>query len=136
MGRQARRRRWQAGQGLVEFTLALPLFILILVGIFDLGRAVYVDSTIANAARVANRVAIVDQQESVVKAAAVNEAVGVSLDPADVTLTVACAKIGCLSTVEITTTFIPATPIIGNLVGTVTLEASSEMPIERVYQSP
>ena len=51
----ARRRERSRGQALVEFALVLPIFILILVGIFDLGRAVYVYSTVNNAAREAVR---------------------------------------------------------------------------------
>ncbi len=132
----ADRRRDRRGQSAVEFALALPLLILLLVGIFDFGRAIYVSSTISNAARVGNRVAIVDQKTSVVTTAAINEAVAVGLVPTDVTLVVACQKIGCLSTVGISVLYQPATPIINALVGTITLTANSEMPIERVYQSP
>ncbi|MEO6579018.1 MAG: TadE/TadG family type IV pilus assembly protein, partial [Candidatus Limnocylindria bacterium] len=38
----ADRRRDRRGQSAVEFALALPLLILLLVGIFDFGRAIYV----------------------------------------------------------------------------------------------
>ncbi|OGO60464.1 MAG: hypothetical protein A2032_01530 [Chloroflexi bacterium RBG_19FT_COMBO_49_13] len=41
----------QVGQTLVEFALVLPLFVLIIAGIFDLGRAFYASITITNAAR-------------------------------------------------------------------------------------
>ena len=49
------------GQGLVEFALVFPVFILLLFGIFDLGRAVYAYNTIGDAAREGARVAIVNQ---------------------------------------------------------------------------
>ena len=49
------------GQALVEFALVLPIFILLLVGIFDFGRAIYAYNTISNAAREAVRVGVVDQ---------------------------------------------------------------------------
>jgi len=39
------------GQALVEVALILPVFILVLVGIFDLGRAVYAFNTLSNSAR-------------------------------------------------------------------------------------
>jgi Flp pilus assembly protein TadG len=39
------------GQGMVEFALILPLFVLIIAGIFDLGRAFYASISITNAAR-------------------------------------------------------------------------------------
>ena len=43
------------GQTLVEFALLIPVFLLIVVVVFDLGRAVYYYSTISNAAREATR---------------------------------------------------------------------------------
>ena len=52
-------RRKSRGQTLVEFALILPIFVLLLVGIFDFGRAIYAYNTISNAAREAVRVAIV-----------------------------------------------------------------------------
>lgn len=41
----------EEGQSLVELALALPLMLLILLGISDVGRAFYYTTTIANAAR-------------------------------------------------------------------------------------
>src|SRR5437870_2601945 len=42
----------ERGQSLVEFALALPVLLLLLLGLADFGRAFYYTSTIANAARV------------------------------------------------------------------------------------
>ncbi len=39
------------GQALTEFALAIPVFLLLLVGVFDLGRAVYMYNGVAEAAR-------------------------------------------------------------------------------------
>ena len=39
------------GQSLVEFALILPLFMLIVLGVFDFGRAIYAYSALHNAAR-------------------------------------------------------------------------------------
>jgi hypothetical protein len=39
------------GQSLVEFALVLPLFVLLIAGIFDIGRAFYSSITITNATR-------------------------------------------------------------------------------------
>jgi Flp pilus assembly protein TadG len=55
-----RRRRHGRGQGLVEFALVLPIFILILFGLIDLGRYVYLNSTLSQAAREGARVASVE----------------------------------------------------------------------------
>jgi Flp pilus assembly protein TadG len=41
----------QSGQSLVELALALPVLLLILLGLADFGRAFYYTTTIANAAR-------------------------------------------------------------------------------------
>ena len=66
------------GQALVEFALVLPIFILLLVGIFDFGRAIYAYNTISNAAREAVRVGIVDQNCDVIGTEAANRAASVS----------------------------------------------------------
>ena len=47
----------QDGQGLVEIALVLPVFLLILFGILDVGRAVYTNSTLSQAAREGARLA-------------------------------------------------------------------------------
>jgi Flp pilus assembly protein TadG len=53
------RREKSRGQAMVEFALVIPVFILLMVGIFDLGRVVWVNDTLATAAREAARFAIV-----------------------------------------------------------------------------
>ncbi len=45
------RKQWGKGQSLVEFALCLSLLILILLGVFDLGRAFHAYIVITNAAR-------------------------------------------------------------------------------------
>lgn len=57
MARAARRRAH--GQGLVEFAFVLPLFLLIIIAIVDIGRVVWANDVLANAAREAARYAIV-----------------------------------------------------------------------------
>lgn len=41
----------QIGQSLVEFALVLPMLMLLIIGIFDVGRAVFIWATLSNAAR-------------------------------------------------------------------------------------
>ena len=48
------------GQTLVEFALVLPVFMLLLFGLIDMGRYVYLNSTLSQAAREAARVAAVE----------------------------------------------------------------------------
>jgi Flp pilus assembly protein TadG len=47
------------GQSLVEFALVLPIFLAILIGMVDIGRAVWANNAVANAAREATRYAVV-----------------------------------------------------------------------------
>jgi hypothetical protein len=54
-----KRQRGARGQALVEFAIILPVFILLLVGIFDLGRVVWANNSLATAAREAARFAMV-----------------------------------------------------------------------------
>ncbi len=56
-GRRHSRRR---GQGLVEFALVLPVFLLILFGLVDVGRLVYMNTVLSQAAREATRVGSVE----------------------------------------------------------------------------
>jgi Flp pilus assembly protein TadG len=52
-------RRRRSGQALVEFSIVLPLFLIMLFGIIDFGRVVWANSSLANAAREGARYAIV-----------------------------------------------------------------------------
>jgi Flp pilus assembly protein TadG len=54
-----KRRDRSRGQALVEFALIFPIFILLLVSIFDLGHVVWANDSLATAAREAARFAVV-----------------------------------------------------------------------------
>jgi Flp pilus assembly protein TadG len=133
--------RAQHGQTIVEFALILPIFILVLVGIIDFGRAVYASSTIQNAAREAVRVGIVDQNATVVEGEAIEQAVALGIGGADVDVTFLdpdytsgpCSTtpdVGCIVEVEVRYAYTAATPILGNIVGTINMAGSSRQPIE------
>ena len=51
--------RGESGQSLVEFALIIPVILLIITGLFDAGRAVWQENTLAYAAREGTRYAIV-----------------------------------------------------------------------------
>lgn len=51
----------ERGQSLVEFALVFPIIVFVLLGIFDMGRAVFAFNTVSNAARQGARVAAVNQ---------------------------------------------------------------------------
>jgi Flp pilus assembly protein TadG len=132
------------GQALVEFALILPVFLLVLMGIFDLGRAVFYSSTLSNAAREAAREGIVDQTCSHLTDRAEQRSLG--MDNVGITIrwldgagaqkrtcqpTIAgAADIGDRVVVTLDYDYRAATPIIGNLVGTIHMRSESTFPVE------
>jgi Flp pilus assembly protein TadG len=136
----------QHGQTLVEFALVLPLLILLLVGVFDFGRAIFAYNTINNAAREAAREAIVNQTVGDIRAKAASAAAGLSIDPADVSVdfrtsdTAAAGScngrigtatiVGCIAVVQVPYSYDAATPLVGALVGPLTLSGESRFAVE------
>jgi hypothetical protein len=143
------------GQGLVEFALVIPIFLLIVIGLFDLGRAVFINNGLGNAAREAVRLAIVNQDPALVAKRAQDMAFGVALtgtpadmvafyrsgpDHDDVESNEPCDNsdddhaiaVGCVAVITTEATWQPITPIIGNIVGALPLTARSELPVEFV----
>lgn len=153
--RSANRRR---GQALVEFALILPVLLLIIFGIVDAGRLIYTMNTVGNAARSGARVAIVNQSTTGTNTCDTTSAtaypvgcvlaagINLSIDPVtDVQITyrdptdaAACAvmSIGCLAVVKVTGHYTPLTPIIGQIIGSVAVQSTSKVPIERVCTNP
>ncbi len=149
--RAARSAGRSAGQALVEFALVFPVVVYLLLGLFDLGRAVYAYNTIANAARTGARVAIVNQTitspndcpvtQSIQRCAA-DQAVSLGIDPAtiqvrfvtpDQSATCAPVSIGCLAEVTVSYTFTPLTPGVASLLGPIQMSSTSVEPIESTY---
>lgn len=136
----------ERGQSMVEFALIFPIFILVLVGLFDLGRAVFAYNTISNASRESVRVAIVNQTTTDVQNEALKQGVSLGLAPADVTIayvgadgTGTCSapySIGCLATVTVQYAYTAATPVISQIIGPFTMSATTQMPVERTCPDP
>lgn len=135
--------RVERGQSLVEFALVLPIFLILLLGILDFGRAISAYNSVSNGARSGARVAIVNQDIDAISAAVESEAFG--LDSVDVQFNPnaegvpscpasgqCCPRIGCVVEVSVSTEYVPATPIFSQLVGSITVQSASQMPIERV----
>lgn len=146
-----RPRRGRRGQALLEFALVLPIFILLLVAIFDLGRAAFAYNTLTNAAREGARMAIVNQYKPSIIARAKQQTAIVELNDPSVSVNfyqvnadgtpntgVPCALIavGCMATVSFEATYEPITPLIGNIIfkNGVTFTASSTLSVE--YSCP
>lgn len=113
------------GQALVEFVIVLPLFLLLAMLIFDLGRAVYFYSAIHNAVREGARYGIVDQNVSRIQMATREKAVGLDIDPVVIITS---------DTVVVTVDyhFSTVTPLLDRLIGrgTLTLHSRATMNYE------
>ena len=141
----------ESGQSLVEFALLLPVLLIIVLGLFDVGRAVYAWTAVSNAAREGARLAIVDQRTDgngtpLAAIEAANQAIALGLDPTDAAqvqvrylrpdLSASCPTTGirCVVEVRVQYDWRAITPIIGQIVGPVTLSSTTQIPIENSNQ--
>jgi len=146
-------RRRERGQTLVEFALVVPLFVLILAGIFDFGRAIYAYHTLLNASREAARQAVVDQTLTHIEGRAVDNAVALRLTAGDVSVDYRRAStpdaagscnanvgspqiVGCIAVVRLEYTYDAAVPLISALVGQISLSGESRFPVTNNCEEP
>jgi Flp pilus assembly protein TadG len=139
------------GQALVETALVLPLLLLLLIGTIDFGRGIYLYITVSNAAREGARVAIVNQSPAAAAGRAAQQGTGLGLSSTPTTCLSGSSGV-CVSfpsrtdatsptksttdaKVTVWYQFTPITPIIGNVIGTITVSSSTQLPIERVCTS-
>lgn len=143
-----------SGQALVEFAVVIPIVLLLFMGIFDLARLAYEFNAVSDAARNGVREAIVNQTCAVITTDARQSAPAVDLSASTaIQVTIykspvvsstpapdTCSSgllgnygIGYLAEVRATTTYTPITPIIGQLVGPITVSSAARLPIERAY---
>ena len=153
--RRRRSGRRSSGQSLVEFALVFPIFILILLAVFDLGRAVFIHNSLTNAAREGARLAIVNQDKSLVSTRVVENAFAGGVSNAsnlndlvmfrkqlpnltNPTANGECTPmaVGCIAVVTARSNWSAITPVIGNLIGPIAFEARSELPVELVCPNP
>jgi Flp pilus assembly protein TadG len=131
-------RRHERGQSLVETALVLPILLLILMGIFDFGRAVFAFNAVSNSAREAARLAIVNQNTAGVVDEGKHAAIGLDPDTVDVTFTVpdcATVLVGCTAQVTVEHDWTALTPIIGSFIGPIQLSSTTEMKVERAFSA-
>ena len=123
------------------------LFILGMLGVTDT-IAETIDDYVAIAARHAQaalgaaRVAIVDQTFSTIQDRAAQQAVSLAIAPSSVIVsfrtpddTASCParSLGCLAVVTVPYDFTAITPVIGNIVGPISMSSTSKVPIERTF---
>ena len=139
------------GQALVEFALVIPLLLLMMVALFDLGRAVFAYNTLTNAAREGARLAIVNQDLPSIIERAKRQTAIVELDAPNVEVhfyraaedgtpdtsdPCALVAVNCLAVVRFEATYVPITPLISNILfgSGVTFSATSVLNVE--YMCP
>jgi Flp pilus assembly protein TadG len=147
------------GQALVEFALVIPVFLLLLMAVFDLGRAVFAYNSVTNAAREGARLAIVNQSTALITQRVLDQtSLGGTGSP---TVTVSFRKnspnddfstnptcnaytsatrpmdLDCVAIVTYQTTYRPITPLISNIVfgSGVNLSATTMLNVEYVCPS-
>jgi Flp pilus assembly protein TadG len=124
------------GQASIEFALGLTMFLLLIVGAVDLGRAVWVWNTMAHAAREAARYGSVPTRTSTeISDYAIARATGIGLTSTNVTVTRGlCGNPASPVVVSITYGFTPINVPIAVAWGgggTIAMSASSSMFVEQ-----
>jgi Flp pilus assembly protein TadG len=148
-------RRQSRGQTLVEFALVIPLVLVALMAVFDVGRGVYGLNAVGNAARMGGRTAVVNQAGTDIRQRAADQATGLGIDASavacnasnvpttssgtciqfkspDLSATCSLLNVGCVAVVTTKWTFSPITPFIGQFMGTIALTSTTKIPIESV----
>ena len=108
-------RQHQRGQNLVELALVLPVLMLFLLGILDLGRLVYASNAVANCAREGARYAKVHPNNPA-DIVAVAQNAGIGLDHTQLTATVSYPTETTVR-VDVQYTFHLITPLIAGVLG-------------------
>jgi len=82
----------QRGQALVEFALILPVFFLLVAGMFDFGLGIYSDLTLINAAREGARLGVIDPGNTSAIEQRVRDMAD-NLDGSKMTVTIECQRV-------------------------------------------
>ena len=128
------RRSQERGQELLEFALMFPVLFTLLMGVLDMGRAVYYNSVLYNAAREGARYAIIYPDDTAGIEAAVHR-LAVGLDPSVLMITTTVTAGPGADTVQVALTysFTPVTPLVANFFGAseVTMTNQATMQVEQ-----
>jgi Flp pilus assembly protein TadG len=126
----------ERGTAIVELALALPILILLVLGTFDLGRAIYLRTSLGNAARDGVRFASIDPQNTTcIRAVASRNVSLATVAAGDVSITrPGTLDMGQPITVSVQSVYRPVSPLMTNIVGTsrLTLRAAATMQIRNL----
>lgn len=99
--RSERRSSGRSGQAMVEFALASIIFLTIVLGAIDFGRAIYIDSQLTNAVREGARYAQVAPTATTgIKDRVIEKGTGMGLTSGDITVT--CSTANCTAGGDVT----------------------------------
>jgi hypothetical protein len=137
--RRARRKR---GQAMAEFALVLPIFLLILFGIIDGGRMIFVSNQLSEAARDGARWGSVQERSttSAGRASIDDRVIGILNGVPAPAVTISCerdestipdCRFGDILVVRVESDFQFATPFLGGLMGEPTLSAESKVVVHQ-----
>jgi TadE-like protein len=147
----AHRHAGDRGQALVEFALTIPIFLFVVLALFDMGRAVFAFNTLTNAAREGARTAIVNQDLASIVERAKGQTAIVELDDPSVSVGFYQMKadgtadtadpcdlvaVGCLAVVSFEATYRPITPLIGSWFFSSGVTFSTESVLTVEYRCP
>ncbi len=125
------------GQAMIEFAFVMIILSLILMGIFDLGRIIYVGAVLSNCAREGARVAAVNSDTTAIDNAVISTGIGLGIQspPTNITVSYPSGRnIRAPVNVSISNyPFTAITPLIGAFLGpsnTIYLSSSATMIIE------
>ncbi|MEA2631361.1 MAG: hypothetical protein QOE66_1580 [Chloroflexota bacterium] len=140
----ARRRERSRGQALVEFAISVPIFLLLMMGVFDLGRAIYMYNGVSEAAREIARVtsvhpgttlgnsaetaAVIATQKGLIPNLGTPTFTCVDIDGSALNSPTTCVA-GNQLKVVIVAPYKPVTPILG-LIGTWNMQSTSAVSIQ------
>jgi hypothetical protein len=129
------------GQSLTEFAIILPIFLLIIIGVFDLGRAIFYYSGLHNAAREGARFGAVNPCDPAdIEQRARDFSFGIG-DAINVSSSIQYNLEGAMDRMIVSTTyqFSTITPFVGSFIGedgTILLSSQSKQFIEIRTECP
>src|SRR4051794_20502352 len=134
--------RRSRGQALVEFALVIPIFILLLFGLLDVGRLVYINNALSEGAREAARYGSVQNRSNTAagRTDIGDHAIGVMAAVPNPSATVTCERAGIAAAtchtndvlvVSVRSPVSMLTPVIGQLLGTVTVSSTAKVTVNQ-----
>lgn len=144
-GRAVPARSRESGQAMVEFALTIVIFVLLVMGVLDFGRGIFMYNGLAQASREIARVTsvhpgnpigtssetddVIATQEGIIHDLNVDPANDISCEDIDGDPVVTSCLTGNWVRVDLAIDFTPITPPLAFLVGTLSLESSSSLQI-------